>query len=180
MVATEANGLSSGLAVIWDPVWVNASAFKCFAGILFSASIRGHNFSFNILNIYVPYKNRRPFWDRLFASEIFRLGFLIIAGDLNFTLSASECWGRCRKMDPLADSLKMEFLNRDLIDISPSKLVPTWGNGRSGDAYIAKRIDRFLVHTSLIDKMGLPFSFIRSTFISDHRPIVLCWRDSGI
>eukprot|EP00253_Pinus_taeda_P014782 PITA_14782 len=115
----------------------------------------------------------------MFASEFFDLEFLIIAGDLNFTLCSDECLGKCRKRDPLADLIKMELLNRNLVDIAPTKMMPTWDNSRSGEAYIAKRIDRFIIHASVIDKMGMPFSFIGITFSSDHRPIVLSWREKG-
>ena len=58
MVALEGNGLSGGLTVLWNPDWIRAKAFKCFAGILISASIRGKDWPINILNMYAPYKNR--------------------------------------------------------------------------------------------------------------------------
>eukprot|EP00253_Pinus_taeda_P012528 PITA_12528 len=142
MSATDANGLYGGLAVLWDPDWISAIEYRCFAAF-------------------------------------FSIGNLIIAGDMNFTFGDNECWGNFRKRDLLADSLRLDFLNRDLIDIPPSIMLPTWDNGRSGAAYIAKRIDRFLVHSSLIDKLGMPLSYIELAFISDHRPIVLKWRESG-
>jgi len=46
-------------------------------------------------------------------------------------------------------------------------------------AYIAKRIDRFIIHISIIDKMGMPFSTIENVFISDHKPISLSWKEKG-
>jgi len=81
LVASEARGLSGGLAALWDPQWIRAKAYKCFAGIIISASIRGKSFPINILNTYAPYKNRIPFWEKLFASEIFDIESLVIAGD---------------------------------------------------------------------------------------------------
>lgn len=39
MAASEAKGLSGGLAVLWDPVWIRAKAYKCFLGIHISASV---------------------------------------------------------------------------------------------------------------------------------------------
>lgn len=179
MVASEACGQSGGLAVLWDPVWIKAKAFKCFAGILISALVRGQDLNINILNAYVPYKNRLPFWERLFASEILEIETLMIAGDLNMTLSSDECWGIYRTKDPPADRLKKEFLNSNLVDIVPIKLMPTWDNSRTREAYIAKRIDRFILHSSIIDKMGMLVSSIGNNFTSDHRPIFLGWRGNG-
>jgi len=59
-------------------------------------------------------------------------------------------------------------------------LLPTWENGRVEKAYIAKRIDRFILHVSLIDILGMPFSKIENVFISDHRLIILGWREKGL
>lgn len=179
MVASKARGLSGGLAVLWDLVWIKAKAYKCFVGILISAFLKGQSFNINILNTYAPYKNRLPFWEKLFASEIIELDSLMIVGDLNITLNFDECWGKCRKKDPLADRIKMEFLNKNFVDIAPIKLMPTWDNSRSREAYIAKRIDHFIFHASIIDKMGMPISSIGNAFTSDHKPIFLSWREKG-
>lgn len=103
----------------------------------------------------------------------------MIAGNLNVTLSFDECWGCCRKKDPLAERIKFELLNKNLVDIAPSEMKPTWDNGRTEKAYIAKRIDRFLVHVSIIDKLGMPFATVGSAFVSDHRQILLTLREKG-
>lgn len=164
---------------MWDPSWIKAKAYKCFAGILISMVIRGYSCPINILNICAPYKNRSHFWDKFFYLEILDIDSLMIAGDLNITLSSEERWGKCRKTDPLSDRIKYELLHRYLVDVAPSKMMPTWDNGRIEEAYITKRIDRFIVHVSIIDKMGMPFSSIENSFISDHRPISLSWREKG-
>lgn len=101
----------------------------------------------------------------------------MITGDLNATLNANESWGISRKKDPLADCIRFELLHRNLIDIRPSKVLPTWDNGRIDGAYITKGLDRFILHVSIIDKLGMPFSTIGNVFISDHRPILLSWRE---
>eukprot|EP00253_Pinus_taeda_P002472 PITA_02472 len=177
METSEAKGLSGGLAVLWDPSWINAKAYKCFAGILITVVIRGYSSPINILNIYAPYKNRSHFWEKFFDSEIFDIDSLMIAGDLNITLCPEEQWGKCKNRDPLSDRIKYELLHRNLGYVVPTKMMPTWNNGRAEEAYIAKRIDRFIVHVSIIDKMGMPFSTIENAFISDHRPISLCWKE---
>lgn len=62
----------------------------------------------------------------------------------------------------------------------PSKLMLTWDNGRLEGAYIAKRIDRFIIHNSIIDNMGMPVSTIENVFISDHKPISHSWREKDV
>lgn len=177
MAATEAEGLSGGLVVLWDPLRVRAKAFKCCAGILISASIRGRPQILNILNIYAPYKNRLPFWTNLFNSDILDIESLLIAGDLNLTLNSEECWGHCRRKDRLADKMRQELLKRDLVDIIPEKMVPTWDNGRLGSSFISKRIDRFILSASIIENWGLSTARTGNDFASDHKPIYLEWKD---
>lgn len=75
--------------------------------------------------------------------------------------------------------VRNEFLKRDLIDIFPSPVCPTWDNGRCEEAYIAKRLDRFLIHASLTDILGMPFSSVDNSLISDHRPILMGWTSMG-
>eukprot|EP00253_Pinus_taeda_P027952 PITA_27952 len=103
----------------------------------------------------------------------------MIAGDLNVTLNSDETWGNSRKKDPLADRIKYELLSRNLVDINHPKMLPTWENGRIEEAFIAKRIDRFILHASIIDRLGMPFTTTGNVFISDHRPILLNWREKG-
>jgi len=174
---TEAKGLSGGLEVLWDPSWIKVKTYSCLAGILISAKIRGHKFPINILNMYAPYRDRMIFWDKILESEIFDLENLLIAGDLNLTLNMDEIWGSNRKKDTIAERLKNEFLKRNLVDVIPSQMRPTWENGTSDEAYVAKRLDRFLIHASVIHCMGMPFSSIENIIISDHRPIKLGWKE---
>eukprot|EP00253_Pinus_taeda_P002888 PITA_02888 len=108
MVAIGANGMSGGLAALWDPTWIKARAFKCCAGIMISGSVRGHANILNLLNVYGPCRNRSPFWERLFASDILEMDSLLLAGDMNFTLIQDECWGNGRKKDPLSDRIFLE------------------------------------------------------------------------
>lgn len=101
MVASEARGLSGRLTILWDPESIKAKAYKCFSSILISAVIKGQRIQINILNTYAPYKNRIPFWEKLFASEIFDIESLMIVGDLNVTLNSDEFWRNCRKRSTL-------------------------------------------------------------------------------
>lgn len=54
-------------------------------------------------------------------------------------------------------------------------MTPTWDNGRLGLAFIAKRIDRFLLSTAIIEKWGMPIAKTGDAITSDHKPIFLEW-----
>lgn len=82
-------------------------------------------------------------------------------------------------MDSLADCIKKHLLNKNLVDVVPGEMKPTWTNDRTDKAYIAKRIDRFLVHASIIDKFGMPHSTMENVLVSDHIPIMLSWMEKG-
>eukprot|EP00253_Pinus_taeda_P025007 PITA_25007 len=177
MVAIDACGHSGGLAVLWNPLWIRATTYKCFAGILLSATFRGQRLPIHILNIYAPYMHRFPFWDHFFSSDLCEIRRLMLVGDMNFTLCPHEVWGGGRKMDPLSDFLRNHLLHRNFIDVAPSVLTHTWDNGRSGDAYIAKRIDRVIIQADIIESVGMPFLSIGNESISDHRPVYIQWRN---
>eukprot|EP00253_Pinus_taeda_P010868 PITA_10868 len=174
--AIGACGLSGGLVALWNPLWIRASAYKCFAGILLNASFRGHQSTVNILNVYAPYSHRLPFWDRFFSSDLCVIPHLMLVGDMNFTLGPDEVWGVGREMDPISDFIKARLLQWNLIDIAPSTLSHTWENGRTGDSYIAKRLDRVIMHADIINSFGHPSLSIGFDTISDHRPIFFQWR----
>lgn len=175
IVAIDANGFCGGLVILWNPLWIAAKAFEFFAGILLLANIRVFLGSIHILNIYAPYKDRRPFWNRFLSLELLELDLFLMGGDLNYTLCGDEVWGSARKMDPLVGCIREALLQHNLTDISPQSLGPTWDNGRIGSTFVAKRLDRFLIFDNLLVRMGRPISNIINCFISDHRPITLSW-----
>ena len=72
---------------------LKCKAFHTAAGILLKASIRGSSFKLSILNCYGPYLNRDTFWSDLASGGLLSLPNIILAGDLNLTLNASEIWG---------------------------------------------------------------------------------------
>lgn len=59
------------------------------------------------------------------------------------------------------------------VDICPKKVVPTWDNSRVGMAYVAKRLDRFLLHEKVVERLGNVHAEVINNYISDHRSITL-------
>jgi hypothetical protein len=72
-----------------------------------------------------------------------------------------------------------EFFLRDLltslklVDLKPTKMVPTWRNGRAGQFAIARRLDRCLVPERTLSTMGLSRTWVEYPYISDHAPILI-------
>ena len=59
------------------------------------------------------------------------------------------------------------------MDIKPKIGRYTWSNNRIGLANISVKIDRFLIHSSLLDGQSIISSKIMPKLLSDHHPILL-------
>jgi endonuclease/exonuclease/phosphatase family metal-dependent hydrolase len=106
------------------------------------------------------------------AKGLLSMDELIIAGDLNFTTSTEEVLGAQALCDPLAGFSKELFANNHLVDIQPTKLVPTWRNGRSRGQGIQKRLDRIYVSETLLGDVVRYKSWVELMFISNHAPVL--------
>ena len=58
---------------------------------------------------------------------------LILAGDMNFTLNASEIWGTKALPNPLGPFFSKLISVHLLVDVAPACAGPTWRNGRIGE-----------------------------------------------
>ena len=57
---------------------------------------------------------------------LFKLPFLIIFGDLNFTLSDDEIWGKNAHLDPLCNYFMHLLTSSIMIDVVLNCIGPTW------------------------------------------------------
>lgn len=96
---------------------------------------------------------------------------LLIGGDFNNTLYSDDIWGNGRRTDPIGQMIRNAMIQNNFVDIQPDGKGPTWDNGRSNDDYLAKRLDRYILHEKLIYRFGPPQMKIIPSHISDHRPI---------
>ena len=120
------------------------------AGILLKAMIWGSSFSLSILNCYGPYQDHENFWNTMAIGGLLSLPNLILVGDLNLTLNASEIWGTKAHLDPLGPFFSKLFSDHLLVDVAPSCAGPTWRNGRIGEEGISKRLNHFLLSDHLV------------------------------
>jgi len=81
---------SGGLLVAWDPSLFNLCLFLTCGGILLSSLNKATKRIINLLNFYGPCSERKELWTTLASSGLLSLRNLVIAGDLNFTLSSEE------------------------------------------------------------------------------------------
>ena len=60
-----------------------------------------------------------------------------------------------------------------MLDITPTKIIPTWRNKRIGEDYIAKRLDHFLISEALVESPLLFRQWVGYGGESDHHLIFL-------
>ena len=125
----------------------------------------------HLVNMYAPYKDRKPFWETVESSGVLRLKILIVGGDMNFTLFSNEVWGYLAPLDPLAPFFNYLLEHNHLVDVHPVKVSPTWCNLISGLFGINKRLDRFVMAKSLCSSLEIFHSWVVTSDISDHFPI---------
>jgi exonuclease III len=165
-------GTSGGLLAAWDPYLFELVPSLTVGGILLSGKSLTLQRNITLLNIYAPCNNQTPFWNTLDDSGILTLNNLIIAGDFNLLLSPEEAWGG-NQTDTVDGYFSNLFSTNHLIDIKPTKLLPTWRNGRQGHEAISRRLDRCLVADSLLSEVGYYRSWVEMPFVSDHAPVLL-------
>ena len=85
----------------------------------------------------------------------------------------AEIWGPKARVDNLSDFFTLKVVEHGLVDIEPSKLLPTWSNRRSSLDRICKRKDRFLVSEDLMEKNFRFHQWVGHGGDSNHYPMML-------
>ena len=142
--ALDSLGILGGLLTSWNPHLTHCKVFHSYDGILVKAIFKGLDFVFSILNYYGPYSNKYFFWYKVLARAIFYYPNLILAGDLNFTLSNAEIWGNRARIDHMVHYFSHLLDSTNMVDLAPHTPGPTWRNDCVGHDGVSKRIDRFL------------------------------------
>ena len=123
--ALSASGLSGSLLSTWNPHRVRCRAFATVVGILIKATFRVMPNPIDILNVYGPYRNRDSFWEKACRGGLLNSPNLILGGDLNLTLRASETWGIKAAIDPLSSHFNCFFDSLGLVEIATPIVGPT-------------------------------------------------------
>lgn len=93
---------SGDLLVCWDPLVLDVQSFQLTGCLCLEGQFWGLNWHVKVLNVYGPYLERVDFWKKLLDLGILFDPGLILAGDLNLTLSAKEIWGHQSRIDSQA------------------------------------------------------------------------------
>jgi len=126
-----------------------------------------------LINICGPYAEWKHYWDSLALCPWLSEPGVIVGGDLNFSLGAVEFWVPHSTLDPLTNYFTHYIYSFGFLDLYPVKLQPTWRNLRTGDARVAKCLDRFLMMEDLVESLGLARQCVASGGESYHNLIVL-------
>ena len=125
--ALSSNDLSRGILSRWNPKLLKCKAFHTTASILLKALICGSSFELSILNCYGPYLNRDSFWSVVACGSLLSLPNLILAGDLNLNMNASEIWGSRAQLDPMGPFFSKLFSDHHLVDVALLGGMVGWG-----------------------------------------------------
>ena len=124
--ALDANGRSGGVASRYK-----VGKFKEISSWGFKNSLAIELYSnefchpFLLLNVYGPCSDRERFWNPFFMKSYLYHPNLIVWGDLNFSLGASESWGASARVDPLTEFFINKLAASHLVDSSLLKPRPT-------------------------------------------------------
>lgn len=101
-----------------------------------------------------------------------------MGGDLNFSIGFAESWGHQAQVDTLSTFFENLLEDHNFVDIPSAKIQPTWRNNKTGEASLARMLDRFLIKEPLVNRGSCIRQCVVFGGISDHRPIYLELKDA--
>jgi len=177
VTVVDAQGASSGLAVLWDARVIhlnNIHGNNNFIQAIFH--ITGTNTHGHMTNVYFPQEtiHKAEILDTLSEHNSNRLHPLWISrGDFNMIAKLEEKKGGRNRGNRDGNTLKNFIQNNWLIDIPSNDGMFTWNNRRDSSQQIASRLDIFLLSDNEIHLGGEFIASILPISGSDHWPIEL-------
>ena len=95
-------GLLGSLLASWNPLSAHLKHFQTCGSILLELNMKGFSHSFYIINCLGPYKYLEFFWNSVENNGLLNICNIILVGNLNFTLFATEIWGEIPSLDPMS------------------------------------------------------------------------------
>jgi hypothetical protein len=103
--------------VSWDPYLFNLVHYLTCGGILLTCYVIATKREIISLNIYGLCMECKRFWNHLVDSGLLTIKNLVVAGDLNLTVSTEEVWGRSSNSGSLPGFFRAFFQAHRLIDV---------------------------------------------------------------
>jgi hypothetical protein len=97
------------LLVSLDPNKFVLDSYLCCGGFFLTGTCLENKNSLYVLNVYGPCTDIILFWGKVASRGMLEHKKLIVAGDLNFTVSGGEVWGASTQLDQLAGYFKEFF-----------------------------------------------------------------------
>lgn len=169
----DSDGLSGGMSTTWNPLKSYLTTYQDSVGIVLEGKIKNCSHDLKIINCYRSYRNRKYFWKQVHDQGLLIDSYAILGGDLNLIVYEREVLGSHAISDSLGPYFKSFFESNKMVDVEPLPLLQTLINSRTGDNYVAKRLDIFWIAKSFLSKVRKFRSLEVVDYISDHSPIVL-------
>eukprot|EP00253_Pinus_taeda_P003178 PITA_03178 len=173
----SARGASGGLGTIWNAnKFIKIREAKNTQWLFTKLQHLESDMILSLFNVYAPVSigEKKHCWDSIRSLANYEeLVDIIIAGDLNLTLSLSEKHGGSTVRDLAREWVEDLLQDWDMIEIKPSSGKYTWTNKRVGLGHIAARLDKFLVQSYFLLHGLESRMHILPCCVSDHLPIKL-------
>lgn len=111
------------------------------------------NLPLRLTNIYGPCPNREVFWETLLNVDFMQVEYLIIGGDLNFSLGPTGSWETRAPIDPLMTFFELLMNSHDLLNVESKTIMPIWRNKQTRKDTLARRLDQFLIKDTLFARL---------------------------
>ena len=173
----ESRGASGGLGLIWDPRKVDVKNTHCTKNWI-SGKVHSlkSDLNFTIINVYGPISHTEKLstWNEIgLILKDKENETCILGGDFNTILESNDKTGGIHALSQASRNFKDWCDSQNLANIPTNNGIYTWNNRRKDSAYIAEKLDRFLIRGELD---SLNFNFLSSILPiagSDHFPVKL-------
>ena len=116
---------SEALLSAWNESFFVFNSMFSLSSIILEGFFFGIGLPLKIFNCYKPYSNWRTFGEEIDLIGVPYVENLIVGGDLNLAIANRDIWGHNSRLDTLAGFFNDLFLKVGLVDVVPTRLMPT-------------------------------------------------------